>query len=357
MPKLPPRPVVVLAQAFLGWLERLRRALLPPELYLLESTLLGSVKANAVYTGTRLGLFDALGQGPRTSGELAVAIHADPTLTWRLLRALTSYGILDADGERYRLNAVSRHLLPGTGYREGIQLNAQPEQLRVWGYLPDSMRSPGSAFEHAHGSPFFDVLSRERQWGSLFDQAMRAWAEPTIAGVIQAWRPPTGATLVDVGGGRGHFLVSLLEASPSCRGILYDLPKVVAEADPTLAPVANRVTVASGSFFEQVPEGGDVYLLANVLHDWSDDDCVRILRRVRERLRPEARVMVVDIVVPPGNPHHPGPLMDITMMLLFRDGRERTEAEFRELARAAGLTVERVIPTATPAGIVVMRAG
>lgn len=356
MPTLPPRAVVVLAQAFLGWLERLRRALLPPELYLLETTLLGAVKTQAVYTGVRVGVFDGLAAGPRTADALAKELGTDPTLTWRLLRALTSYGILDGDGAQYRLNAVSRHLLPGSGYREGIQLNAAPEQLRVWGFLPDALRSDRSAFEHAHGSPFFDVLTRDREMGRLFDAAMRAWAAPTIAGVLQAWRPPAGATLVDVGGGRGHFLAALLQAAPTCRGVLYDLPEVVADAGSTLGPVAGRVTREAGSFFDRVPGGGDVYLLSNVLHDWSDGDCARILRRVRDVLKPGACVAVVDMVVPPGNPPHPGALMDITMMTLFRDGRERTEAELQSVARAAGLEVERVIPTATPACIVLMRA-
>lgn len=355
MQRLPPRPVVLVLQAFIGLLERVRRALLPPELYLMDTVMFGSVRAHAVFTSVRLGVFEALAEGPRSPAEVAAAIGTDTTLTWRLLRGLASFGVVEAQGDRYGLNGVSRLLLPGTGYREGILLNAEPSQLRVWGFLPDSLRSPKSAFELAYGAPYFEQLGQDRHLGDLFDQAMLAWSEPTIAAVCQAWLPTPGTTVVDVGGGKGHFLASLLAAVPTCKGILFDRPEVVAGA--ALGDVASRVTRVGGSFFDAVPEGGDTYLLTNILHDWSDADCVTILRRVRAAMRPESRLHVVDIVVPPGNPEHPGPVVDLMMMVLFRDGRERTEAELRGLAAEAGLVVERVIPTITPAGIVVMRPG
>ena len=354
MSALPPRFVVVLAEGLLSLLDRLRRVLLPPELYLLETTVFGGVRAQAIYTGARLGLFEALHAGAATPAEVALRVGAEPHLTWRLLRALASYGVVAAEGEGYRLNAVSRLLLPGTGYAEGIRFNADPRQVAVWTALPDSLRGPGSAFERVHGAPFFQVMGREPELGRLFDQSMRAWAAPTIAAVLQAWRPPAGATLVDVGGGHGHYLAAILGAAPGCRGILVDRPEVLADAQATLAPVADRVRRQPGDFFQAVPEGGDIYLLANILHDWGDADCVRILDRVRAAMAPSARLLVIDIVVPPGNPTHPGPLVDLMMMALFRDGRERTAAELALLAGQARLRVERVIPTASPAGITVL---
>ena len=321
----------------------------------MDSTVLGAVRAHAVYTGARLGLFEALAAGPSTPADVARTIGADPVLTWRLLRALASFGLVEARDDRYANNRVSRLLVPGTGYHEGMLFNADPRQLRVWSYLTDSIRGSGSAFEHAYGVPFFEQMGRDRELGGLFDQAMHAWAAPTIAAVVQAWRPPDRATIVDVGGGHGHFLAAVLANAPTCKGVLFDRPQVLADAAPTIAPAAGRVTCVGGSFFDAVPPGGDVYLLANILHDWSDDDCVRILERVGEVLGPDSRVHVVEFIVPPGNPADPGPLVDMMMMALFRDGRERTEAEFRSLAQRAGLEVERVIPTITPAGVVVMR--
>lgn len=355
MPPLPPRAVVVLAQGLLSLLDRLRRALLPPELYLLETTVFGGVRTQAIYAGARLGLFEALSDGAATPAEVAARVGADPHLTWRLLRALASYGVVAAEGPGYRLNAISRLLLPGTGYAEGIHFNADPRQVAVWSALPDALRGGGSAFERVHGAPFFQVLGREPELGRLFDRSMQAWAAPTIAAVLQAWRPPAGATVVDVGGGHGHYLAAILGATPGCRGVLVDRPEVLAGADATLAPVADRVLRVAGDFFAALPDGGDVYLLANILHDWGDADCVRVLERVRAAMGPTARLLVIDIVVPPGNPTHPGPLVDLMMMALFRDGRERTEAELALLAGQAGLRVERVIPTASPAGITVLR--
>lgn len=356
MPAIPPRPVVWLAQAILGGLDRLRRALLPPELYLLELTAFGAVRTHAVYTATRLGVFDALREAPLPTVELAERIGVEARLAARLLRALAGLGVLVRREGLWGLNGVSRLLLDGSGYAEGIRFNADPRQIAVWAALAEAMRGRTSAFERVHGAPFFDKLAAEPALGELFDRSMQAWAAPTVAAVQRAWRPPPGSTIIDVGGGQGHYLAALLAAEPRSRGVLVDRAPVLESAGPTLSAVHDRVRLEPGDFFEAVPSGGDIYLLANILHDWGDDDAARILRRVRAVLPPHGRIVVVDIVVPPGEPAHPGTLVDLMMMALFRDGCERTQAEFAALAASAGLALERCVPTASPASLLFLRA-
>jgi hypothetical protein len=154
-------------------------------------------------------------------------------------------------------------------------------------------------------------------------------------------------TLVDVGGGHGAFIAAILSAYPTMHGILFDLPHVVAGAEPTLkaAAVATRCETIGGSFLEAAPGGGDAYLLSKVIHDWGDDGAAVILRNCRQVMVVHSRLLLVEAVVPPGNTPHPGKLSDINMLVINTGGRERTEAEFRALLNATGFTLTRIVPT------------
>lgn len=158
--------------------------------------------------------------------------------------------------------------------------------------------------------------------------------------------------IIDVGGGQGGLLAGILEAHPSLRGTLYDLPQVVRDpAYLTAAGLMDRCEITGGDFFESLPKGGDVYILKRILHDWGDQRCLEILRRCREAMDEKARILVVDAVLPAGDEPHPGKVMDILMMALT-EGRERTEQEFRELYERAGLELTKVIPTRSVLSIV-----
>lgn len=353
----PPRIVVSALKALIGLLERGRRALMPPELYLLDTALISAVRSHAVLASVRLGLFGVLRDGPRTAAEVARALEADPDATWRLLRALASFGILDGERDRYALNACSRLLLPEhpRGFEAALQFNADPRHFTLWGQFADTLRGAVSPFEAAYGKPLFSYLAEDRRMGAFFDRAMNAGSGPTSLAVCAAWAPPERARIVDVGGGHGHFLAALLSRHPGTTGILFDSPEVLAGADAMLDPVASRVTRTPGNFFEEVPQGGDVYVLMHILHNWGGEACERILKNCRRAMGPTARLLIIDMIVPPGNPAHPGPILDLVMYSLLRDGRERTEAELRRLIDASGLVIERIIPTVALTSIVELR--
>jgi O-methyltransferase domain len=158
---------------------------------------------------------------------------------------------------------------------------------------------------------------------------------------------------VDVGGATGNLLAAILSRHPGPRGVLFDLPHVVRDAPALLQArgVADRVSIEPGSFFETVPKGGDAYILSHVIHDWSEAQCLTILGHVRKAMQPSGRLLIVEMVLPAGDAPHPGKLLDI-MMLLGPGGQERTEAEYAELLGKAGFRLTRVVPTASPVGIV-----
>jgi hypothetical protein len=154
-------------------------------------------------------------------------------------------------------------------------------------------------------------------------------------------------TIVDVGGGHGAFIAAILSAYPTMRGILFDLPHVVAGAQPLLeaAAIVGRCETIGGSFLEATPRGGDAYLLSKVIHDWGDDRAAEILMNCRRVMAAHSRLLLVEAVIPPGNTPHPGKLADINMLVANTGGRERTEAEFRSLLNTAGFTLTRIVPT------------
>jgi SAM-dependent methyltransferase len=157
---------------------------------------------------------------------------------------------------------------------------------------------------------------------------------------------------VDVGGGQGTLLAALLAANPTARGVLFDLPVVVAGSDPVLASVAPRCDVVPGDFFNAVPPGADTYVLKLVLHDWDDARAARILRNIRDVIIPGGHLIIIETVMPPGNEYHHAKFLDMNMLVLTEGGRERTEEEYRILLGEAGFTLARVISTASPLSVV-----
>jgi hypothetical protein len=211
-------------------------------------------------------------------------------------------------------------------------------EWRAWGELAHSVRTGGNAAEHALGCDVWEYRRRHPEHGEVFDAAMRTFSRADSAGVLGAHDFGRYGTVADIGGGTGAVLAAVLAAHPSVRGILFDQPHVVAAADRVLggAGVADRVSVVPGDFFVEIPAGADAYILARVLHDWPDEDAVRILCRVRAAMAPDARLLLVEAVVGPPNEDPQVKFLDL-MMLVSAGGRERTEDEWRALLAAADL--------------------
>jgi hypothetical protein len=222
-----------------------------------------------------------------------------------------------------------------------------------WSHLTDAIRTGRAVAPELLGKPFFDHLADDPELADVFNRGMTSTSELSIAPVISAYDFSIYPTIVDVGGGNGRLLAAVLAATPHARGILFDLPQGVAGAQAILQEhaVADRVQVVAGSFFDGVPEGGDAYLLKGVIHDWPDDEVVRILRNVRRAAGAGKHVLLVELVLPRHHRDFPGNWLDLEMLLVL-SARERTAEEYGRLLKLAGFDLTRVVETASPYSVV-----
>lgn len=328
----------------------------PPQAVMLD-LLIGYWVSKMVHVVARLGIADLLADGPRTAAELAQAAGADARSLYRVLRALAGAGLfVERDGrfELTPLGATLRSGVPGS-MRAFALMMPDSFNWRAWDDLQSSVKTGGIAFDQVHGVKFFEYLESHPDLAKVFGESMGSLSEMENPAVAVAGEFSRVRTLMDVGGGHGSLLAAILRANPGLRGILLDLPGVVERAKKdvhvTAPDVAERIELRTGDFFESVPEGADACVMKYILHDWDDERCTRILRNCHRALPREGKVFVVDTVIPPGNDPHWGKLLDINMLVLT-GGRERTEAEFREMFGAAGFRLARVIPTACPLSVV-----
>jgi len=272
-----------------------------------------------------LGIPQRLADGPRSVAELAEESGADPDTLHRLLRALASDGIFaEEEPGVFRNTEVSEQLLR-SGWASFAHFFGG-----VWHQAVGSLDASGkAAWPQLHGTDFWSWLASRRDERALFDIAMEQGKEQRAERFDRVdWRD--GETVVDVGGGNGSLLTTLLDRQPGLRGIVFDLPATVRDE----TALGDRIRFVEGSFFESVPKG-DVYLLSTILHDWDDESAASILRTIRAGAPPHARLLLFEAVVPEGNEPGGGKWLDLLMLALF-GGRERNEAQWRELLEGNG---------------------
>jgi len=309
-----------------------------------------------LYTAVELNLADYLADGPRTAEELALttAMHA-PSL-YRFLRTLASMGLLTEDaGHRFRLTALGETLrtgMPGS-VRSTVIIMAGEVLNRGLDELRYSLETGNTGFEKATGLPLFEWLAKHPEEASLFSETMVGFHGAEPAAVAAAYDFSGFKTIVDVGGATGNLLTTILARHPGPEGILFDLAHVVCDAPPLIESrgLANRLRIEMGSFFERVPAGGDAYMLSHIIHDWSEEQCLKILGHCRQAMHPESRLLIVEMVLPGGDTPHPGKMLDI-IMVTAPGGQERTEAEYRALLEKAGFELTRVVPTESAVSVV-----
>lgn len=345
-----PFPAVAVAAA-LGarrLLQRLAEAVVPAQVTLFEMAT-GVSRTQALGVAARHRIADLLSEGPRAADELARRAGLDADALHRLLRFLASRGVfrLRSDG-RFENNRLSRALRSedlGRG-RHWCEYMGSRATSAAWAGLDDSVRTGRSAFPKVHGMSvweWFDAHPEEREAFAQGMMGLTVAEAPVIATLY-----PFGEVrrLCDVGGGRGTLLSEILVRHRHLRGVLYDAPGVVASARPLLQRrgVADRVEAAAGSFFDAVPGGCDAYLLKNILHDWDDESCLRILRNCRRAMEPGARVIIAEMLVERNDAGAIGPAADLQMLVVCDDGRERGRGELQQLLRDAGFRPGRVFP-------------
>ena len=332
--KLPPAKVVRAIETARYRIGQLHRRMLPGPAVMMEM-ITGAWCAQAITAAADLGLADALAKRPLTAQELAAAIDADADTVSRLLRALISRGV-------FRQRRDGRY-----------DLTPLPDHREMWSHLTEAIRTGEAVIPKLRGVSGFELLADDPVLAEIFNRAMTSMSELAVASVIAAYDFGRYASIVDVGGGHGRLLASILAATPQARGILFDLPEVVAGAPAVIAEhhVADRVSVLGGSFFDVVPEGGDAYVLKNVIHDWAEDDPLKILSNVRTAAGVGKHVLLVECVIPRHGREFLGKWMDLEM-LVCAAGRERTADEYGRLLERAGFRLTRVVETASPFSVV-----
>jgi len=329
---------------------------LPPQIQITQM-IGGHVVTRAMYAFAELGIADLLRDAPRSASDIAPRAGAEPAPLYRLLRTMAGLGFVAEDAEhRFTLTPLGATLLsdaPGHA-RSMVRLIAGPLGWRVLGEFLHSVKTGEAGSERALGQPIFDYLTTAPQEATWFNEMMIAFHGSEPPAVAAAYDFSSLNTIVDIGGGTGNLLTTILQANPRLRGVLYDMPHVAAQAHDLIASrgLAERCTVTEGSFFDALPEGGDAYMLSHIIHDWDEASCIKILTNCRRAMTSTSRLLVVEMVIPPGNEFHPSKLSDMIMLAFTPGGCERTAAEYAALFAKAGFQLTRVVPTASPVSVV-----
>ncbi|MCE3236189.1 MAG: methyltransferase [Vampirovibrio sp.] len=306
-----------------------------------------------IYAAAKLQVADLLKNGPVAVGRLAEQCSVNEDYLYRVLRALAGLGIFHETADRQFEQTTLSNLLRADveGSMHSIAVMMGEEHYHTWGRLLQSMQSGDQAFETLYGMPVFDYFEKNPEPSKTFNNAMTGFASNVHRAVVSAYDFSTFHTLVDVGGGHGALLTAILEKNPTLKAILFDVAHVVAGARIPQT-LASRFETASGDFFQAVPTGGDAYILSTVIHDWSDELSLKILRNIHTAMPANGTLLLVEHVVEPDNQPSMGKLLDINMLLMTQGGRERSSAEYRELYRQAGFELTRIVPT--PSGVCVI---
>ncbi|MFB8790492.1 MAG: methyltransferase [Potamolinea sp.] len=311
--------------------------------------------SRAIYIAAKLGIADYL-QQPKTVEELATLTDTHAPSLYRILRALASVGIFaEDDKHRFRLTPLAATLqTDATGSLRFMAIaELGDERYLGWGNFLHSVKTGETAFDQVTGMSIWDYYAQNPENGKFFNLAMTDLTANVVEAVLESYDFSSLNTVVDVGGGQGSLISAILKANPTLKGILFDMPSVIEDAIPKLAAdgVADRCVGVGGNFFESVPGGGDAYLLKWIIHDWDDSQAIAILRNCYQAMSDNGKLLLIELVVFPGNDQPIAKLMDLNMLVMM-GGRERTETEYRALLQAAGFQLTRIIFTRLPVNVI-----
>lgn len=328
---------------------------MPPQLAMLQMAS-GYWVSQSIYVAAKLGIADLLKDSPKSCDELATATGTNARSLYRLLRALASLGVFaEIQPHHFTLTPVAACLqtdIPGSLRAFVIMLGE--EHYRAWGNLRHGVQTGGSPFEQVYGMNVFDYYAQNLEEAKIFDEAMTNFSSLESAAIATSYDFSSIQTLVDVAGGQGLLIASILKSNPTMKGILFDIPYVIESAKPFLEAegVLERCQLAAGNFFESVPEGGDAYILKHIIHDWDDERAIAILKQCHKVMPANGKVLVAEQVIPTGNEPFMGKLLDLNMLVMAPGGCERTQAEYTALFETAGFKLTRIVPTQEEVSII-----
>lgn len=324
----------------------------PPHAQMMQF-ILGTWICKPIYVAAEMGIADMLSDGPKSIDELAHLTGTHGPLLYRVMRALASVGIFSETGDRsFALTPMAECLKAGAMRSIALMFNADWHD-KAWENLLDSVRTGEVAFVKAHGMPAFDWFKEHPRAADIYHEANAIKAMTSHRAIIDAYDFSGINTLTDVGGGHGALMAEILGANPAMRGVVAECPSVVKKAKEFIRTkgLETRCEVMACDFFKEIPPGTDAYLMSHILHDWDDETCQRILGNCREAMKPGSPLLVVEAVIPPGNEFSVAKLLDLEVFVMG-GGRERTEAEFRDLFQSSGFSLSRVVPTAESISVI-----
>ena len=311
--------------------------------------------SRAVFALAKLGIPDLLESGPKTAAELASATKMHAPSLFRVLRALVSVGVLRSAEGRFAQTPLSETLVtdaPGSLRWFAVSELGQAH-YPAWGNLMHSLKTGEIAFDNFFGVDVWKYFQQNPEDGAVFNNSMSSMTAATNEAIRTRYDFSGFDTIVDVGGGHGGLITSILQSNPKLKGVLFDAPEVIEDARGKIeaAGLSDRCETVAGDFFKSVPDGGDAYVMKWIIHDWEDEKALSILRNCRSRMRPNGKLILVDCVVPETDEPDFSKFIDLNM-LVMTGGKERTAKEFDQLLSAAGFRILQVISTDLPPSIV-----
>jgi O-methyltransferase domain/Dimerisation domain len=318
---------------------------LPPPAQLMNF-IVGKWISKPIYVAAELGIADMLSDGPKNIEEIALLSQTHAPSLYRMMRALASVGIFsEVEEKKFELTVMAEFLKSGAMRSIALMFNSDWSD-KAWGCFMDSIKTGETAFETAHGLPVSEWLEENPHAAEVFNEANAVKAVNSNRAIIDVYDFSDIDTLTDVGGGLGVLIAEILIANSSMNGIVADIPSVICKTKEIIKSrgLENRCKTVECDFFENIPIGGDAYLMSNILHDWSDEQCHVILKNCHKAMKPESKLLIVEMTIPPGNQPSICKLLDLEM-LVTTGGRERTEEEFKTLLDSSGFQFSRNIQT------------
>ena len=318
---------------------------LPPSAQLMKF-IVGKWVSKPIYVAAELGIADMLAEGPKSIQDLAIESKSHAPSLYRMMRALASVGVFsETEDKHFKLTPMAEYLKNGAMRSMALLFNSDWSD-KAWGYFMDSVKTGDTAFEKAHGMTLSDWLEENAHASEIFNEANAIKAGSSHRAIVEAYDFSDINTLTDVGGGLGVLMEEILIANSAMKGIVADIPSVIQKTREMIQArgIEDRCQAVECDFFKKIPSGSDAYLMSNILHDWSDEQCRIILTNCKHAMKNESRLLVVEIIVPAGNEPSVAKLLDLEM-LVMTGGRERTEAEFNYLFESSGFRLSRIIPT------------
>ena len=323
----------------------------PPPAAQLMQIMFGIIPTLAIGVAAKFGIADFLKDGAKTADELATLAGVHSRSLYRLLRATASVGVFSEDAEgRFSLTPLAQPLRSDApdSVRSFAIFYSDDWHMRVWAELNYSVQHGAPAFDRIHGQEFFPYLEENPVHAKIFNDAMTSNSAAACGAVLAGYDFSGINKLIDVGGGHGLLLSSIMGKYPQMNGVLYDAQSVI---DGATGLISERCEAVGGDFFASVPAGGDAYIMKHIIHDWDDENSLKILRNCHKSMTEGGKVLVVEMVIPEGDAPSLGKFLDLEMLLFLRSF-ERTEAEYRALFERAGFEITRIVPTPSPYSVI-----